>query len=336
MKKTLFYVLLIAALGIGVWAILFRGGDTAFKGAESAFSVKDTASIGKIFLAVKNGNTVTLQRTHTGWRLNNKYDVASVPMQLLLVTLEEQEARAPVPHVAHDNAIKNLAGDGVKTEIYDTLGRKLKTFYVGGKYQNGTLMLMEGSETPYVVEQTGFTGELRPRYGINEEDWRSKLIFALQPKDIRSIAVEYPRNPVNSFTIAQQDGKISVTTAPELQSNPAQLNQKRATDYLNFYSKIYLEAFDNGLSGVDSDIAHTLVKGIITVTPVKGTPQKLFVYYKLLNRRSKNLANASTSEENMFDADYLYGVLNNGVDTVDLSVQSFNRLLVRGYQFYQQ
>ena len=162
MQKTLLYLAILAILGFGVWYFLFSNkSGQMFRSADAGFTIRDTAAIGKIFLAAnENPNTITIERKGGSWIVNNKYPVLRSTLDQLLATLYNQRAAYPVPDNQRDGIIRNLAGAAIKTEIYDLEGRRMRTFYVGGELNrfSGTVMLMEGSEQPYVVQIPGFEG----------------------------------------------------------------------------------------------------------------------------------------------------------------------------------
>jgi hypothetical protein len=51
--------------------------------------------------------------------------------------------------------------------------------------EKGTIMLMEGSEKPYVVHIPSFVGQVRVRYLLGDDNWRDRAIFSEKPEKIR-------------------------------------------------------------------------------------------------------------------------------------------------------
>ena len=72
MRKTLIYIAILAILGAGIYYMLpgRNGTETPFDPKEAGFTIKDTASIGKVFLAASDGESVLVERTDTGWIVN--------------------------------------------------------------------------------------------------------------------------------------------------------------------------------------------------------------------------------------------------------------------------
>ncbi len=121
-------------------------------------------------------------------------------------------------------ATGDIDGDGLVDMITSNLGlntisifrNKMRSFYVAGQGPNyhGSYMILENADKPYLVEIQGFDGYLSPRYSTDLNEWRSRAVFALAPKDIRSIRVEYPSEMLNSFTI--ENASTKPTTPPPI------------------------------------------------------------------------------------------------------------------------
>jgi hypothetical protein len=55
MRKTLVYLAILAVLSFGVYYFLISDHGSAYDPKEADFTIKDTASIGKIFIANSAG-----------------------------------------------------------------------------------------------------------------------------------------------------------------------------------------------------------------------------------------------------------------------------------------
>lgn len=337
MKKTLLYVLLLLVFALGVWYFIFRDTNP-FGGSDSAFTIRDTAAIGKIFLSRTDGQSVTLERSAGGWIVNGNYPVLPYAINNLLTTLNRQEAQSPVSVKAHNAVVTSLAGNSIKVEVYDRSDKKMRVFYVGGEATDldGTYMLMEGASRPYVVTISAFTGYLTPRYSTELAQWRDRTIFNIAPGDIRSVAVKYFQDTLNSFTVQQdKDGKVSVALNPVLRLDQP-LNEKRVRDFLGFFRNINCESFMNGLEGMDTVLRTVPPKATIDLTDKDGKTTHVLVYWRPLDRRSKNLLTPKPGQPEEFDADRLYAVIHDGKDTVGIQNYVFDKIFRRGFQFYQQ
>jgi hypothetical protein len=336
MKKTLAYLVILLVLAFFAWYLLLRGDSNPFGVNEAAFTVKDTANIGKIFMADNGGQSLLLERTDSGWVVNKQYKVMPAPMVQLLTTLNRQAAISPVPDAARNNVIKALSGDAVKVEVYNRKGDKLTVFYVGNEAYKftGTLMLTEGATKPYLVKIDDFSGYLRPRYSTDIKDWRDRTIFNLLPDQIKTITVQYPAHPVNSFIIQNNNGDVTVNTdSAVIKANT--FNKRRASVYLKFFTNINAEGYANGDFGLDSTLRSVPKKCSIDVATNAGNTKHIDVYWMPLNRRSKNLLTADRYTPDDYDPDRFFAVINNAKDTVVIQKFVFEKIFRNGYEFYQ-
>jgi hypothetical protein len=336
MQKTLLYLVLLAILGYGVYYFLFSRNDSGFNSKDAAFTIRDTGVIGKIFLTDNSGESVLLERNADGWTVNKQYKAMTSPINTLLQTLARQVAAYPVSRNEHNNVVKDMTGNALKVEIYNRSGEKMRVFYIGGQVHgdDGSFMLMEGAETPYVVKVPGFTGYLSPRYPINLEDWRDRTVFNIPSAGIRSVSVQYPSEPLNSFTVKQDHGKVTVEADPGVVSH-FQLNERRAKLYLTYFEKIFCEGYTNGTYGIDSVLRVTPKRCSIDVTDTTGKTQHVDVYWKPIGRRSKNLLQSNPLTPDDYDSDRFYAVMHNNKDTAMVQIYTFYKLFHKAYEFYQ-
>jgi len=332
MGKTIIYLLLLVILGAGVYYFVLSE-KTPFRKTEAAFTIRDTGRIGKMFLAKTNGESITLQRTDSGWILNGVYKARMSNVNGLLRTLRQQEALYPVSESQHNSVIKALAGSSVKVELYDRSGNKINAFYVGKAAYNysGTYMLQEGAKRPYVVQIPNFHGYLTPNYSTDFTDWRDRTVINLPPEQVKSFSIRYTEEPLNSFTIDYSEEKPQVRVDPNL-NFPTPLNERRAKVYQKYFTDIYAEGYLNGIEDMDSIIASVPKFCDMEVVAKNGWKQHIQIFKMPLNKRSKNLA---TADEDDYDIDRFYGVINGGKDTVLLQAFTFDKFFRRAYEFYE-
>jgi hypothetical protein len=336
MRKTLIYLVLLAILGFGVYYFLFSKTDT-FDSKEAGFNFADTAQIGKIYLADKSNNTVLLTRTPGGWRVNDKYPAQAYNISMLLNTLAKQEATYPVPEEAHNNVIKSLAARSIKVEVYNNEGENLGKFYVGGQAgkggMEGSYMLMEGAERPYVVKIPGIQGYLTPRYSTDLKDWRDRMVVDLFPTEISSVTVSYPAEPLNSFTLQSTADGFVVKADSSIMKMAA--NTRRVKVYSKFFEKLAAEVLLDGEIGT-ATLLDTLDKRcIVDVTSKDGRKQHIEIYWMPLNRRSKNQMMTIENTPDGYDSDRMYATYNDFKDTAIIQRMSFERVMRKAYEFYQ-
>jgi hypothetical protein len=338
MKKTLIYLVLLGFLGFGVYYFIFREGDGLYSEKDAAFTIRDTANIGRIFLARNNGETILLDRTpQNTWMIDKHYEAMPLRILNLLTCLNKQTALYPVSDREHNRIVKLMAGAAVKVELYDRNLKKIKSFYIAGNGPNfhGSYMMMEGSEKAYLVEVPGFDGYLTPRFNTDLAEWRSHSVFNLPPDSIRQIHVQYAEEPLSSFTLNKNNDKIDVEIDPALKNSVQAFNAKRAKEYTTFFSNVNSEGYLNGLLHIDSFIANSPKRCNITLTSVQGKTTSLDIYWMNINKRSKNRGESEEDESQIhYDIDRMYAIRRNTNDTLLIQNRAFEKLMLRSYQFF--
>jgi hypothetical protein len=294
------------------------------------FAIADTSSVTKIFMADMRGNQVLLTKLAPGeWLLNDSLKAGRENLNLLLKTMSNLAVKAPVPKKSYNSVIKRLATNSIKVEIYQKKFRidlfnsirlfpreKLtKVYYIGNPTPDnmGTFMLLEGSDVPFVVYEPGFRGFIAARYTARENDWRDHTVFRTNPSAIKSIKVEFPYQPNESYLIEKYgNNKLELTS---LQSNQ-KLNTfdiPKVVELVKLYKDIRFEAVLDkiGPAQVDS-IIHSTPLTIITLTDTAGNINQVKTFRRKTNTGDFDL------EGNMvaYDQDRLYALINNGQELV--------------------
>lgn len=212
-------MLIVLLLVVG--GILLTGQrDSTLRMKEADFTVRDTASVSKIFMADKNHHEVTLTRTASGWFINDSIKASNRKVEFLLSTLRRLRVKAPVSKASFNNVVTRLSSIAVKVEIYRRTYRihmgaihwfpyvkRSKVFYVGDVTQNnlGTYMLMQNAQQPYVAYIPGFRGFVSSRFSPLVDDWRSHVLFHKELSSIRSVQLNFGKTPEKSFRVTVED-----------------------------------------------------------------------------------------------------------------------------------
>jgi hypothetical protein len=327
MQKTILYLAILAILGFGVWFFLF----SERKAGDASFTVIDTASIGKIFLAPNSSTqTITAERKPGGWIVNKEYPVLQSTLNQLLITIHNQRALFPVQDNQRDAVVRSLIASGVKVEIYDLEGRKMRSFFVGneiGRF-SGTVMLEEGSERPYVVQIPGFEGYLTTRYTANLAIWRDRLVFNYRPEDIAEVEVKFPLKPADNFTISNSGATPNVTLDPAIRPQQP-LNQRRVRAYLSFFKMMYNEAYQS-YPGLDTLIRDMPEFADVRVKDAAGKENSVRFFYAPVETRNGTV----DVEGRTYSDERYYAIMNNGKDTATVQIPLFERLFRSGPEFF--
>lgn len=338
-NKTLLVITLILAVAAAV--LLFSRSNSTLNPDISEFTVKDTATITKIFMADKSDQQVLLERSETGtWRLNTKYEAMQENMQILLQTLANIELREPVAKSAHDNILKMLAVKSVKVEIYQMKHRisigslklfpreKLtKTFYIGDATMDntGTFALMEGANSPVVIYMPGLRGFIATRFSTSETDWRVHTVFNKKLPDIKSIKVEFLDQPMESFIVENQNNLSLKLTRLFDNTVVAPYDTLKLVSFVNAFRKINYEVLMNDMEAHKMDsIMSSAPKHIITLETKDGQKQSIRTFVRLLPEPEIDIFDGSLIT---YDLDRMYGLVNE-TDFVAVQFFVFDKILI--------
>lgn len=280
MNRTLLMVVLFLVLGGTVWYFLANKKKQAGSHVswDMDFAVKNTDNIGKIFIADRTGNTVTLEQKGKVWQYNGKHPARPSAVQTLLETISQVNVLNIPPNGAVPVMVKEMAAAGIKVEIYDLDGKNIKTYYVGGvtNDERGTVLMMEGSEQPYMVHIPGFIGQIRMRFLLRDDDWRDKAIFREKPEEIQSVSVEYPQRKNESFKL-EKTGEAAYDVQPYFSTTTAMRSPQRkgvAEAYLVQFEQMVAEAFETQNPLRDS-VKALVPFVIVTMKKTDGQEKKL-------------------------------------------------------------
>jgi hypothetical protein len=338
-KKNILILVITLILLIIAVVLVIRQSSGTFRGGMKDFAVTDTASITKVFLADKNNNTILLERKAPGeWLLNRTYRARNTGIKMLFETFTNLVPKFPVPKKAHNSVITQLAASSVKVEIYQQVyrirffGIKLfphekltKTYYVGGATQDnmGTFMLMEGAEVPFVVHLLGLRGIVGPRYSTQEKDWRDHAVFRTKLNNIRSITMEIPAEPENSFKIINQNGEVNLLRLQN-QEPVGQFDTLKLLNFMTAFNDLRYEALLNDINAqrIDS-ISHSLPRYIITLVDAKSDTTVMKTFYKPNDERQFDLE----GKVYVCDLDRAYALVNKDRDFVLIQYFVFDKVL---------
>lgn len=349
-KNRLAFILILVMIGFAAILVWQNRSKTTLSNKETAFAVRDTASITKIFIADLDTADVLLERTTQGWIANKEYKAHNRKVELLLETMMKLRVRSPVSVASHDNVVKRMAGISVKVEIYQMVPRinlfnriklfpreKLTTvYYVGDatKDNMGTFMLMEGASNAYIVYIVGFRGFVASRYSPLLDNWRDYTVFRKRLADIKSVRVEFNQEPEQSFTIETIDRLNYQITRLKDGSVLTGFDTLRALNFLTSFSDLRFEALlRNQLqperidSIVNSPFLHR-----ITLIDNSGDTTQLTTFEKRLE--FDHLA-VDDFMEIPVDVDRLYGLTNNKRDFVLLQYFVFDKVL-RPLRYFEE
>lgn len=332
-NKTLLLLFVVLA-GITVFYI-YRTKYSTVKEELKDFAVKDTAAITKIYLADREGNSITLTRgADKEWKVNDNYKARRSNILNLLEVIYQIDVRTKVAKSAYNTVLKTLASNGIKCEIYlNGKDKAEKVYYVGGQTEDalGTFMIIENSNSPFITHIPGFNGYLTPRYSTKESSWRDPALFTYKPENISSVKLEYANFPENSFLIETNSKKT--VTSPDGSAPIRDVDTIGIDNYLNLYSTIYYETevTDRKKSGIDSILA-TPPSISFTIIDRNKNKRELFIFPVPLTKNSLEQID-SLGRKLKYDSDKIYGFLKPENIMVVIQQRTINKLYRRKSDF---
>lgn len=350
MKKKNILILVLLALLAGIIALFLVMNNVSGTNnkALSDFSVKDTASITKVFMSDMNNNSVKIVKINPGeWIVNDTYPARHDNIVTLFKTLIWIDVREPVPQKHTDQIIALLASTSTKVEIYQKVylidlfnsiklfprEKLTKTFYVGEATadQMGTYMLMDNSTKPFITYMPGFRGFLSSRFTCKENDWRIPRVFDYKLADIKSVEVMFNEAPESSFKIINNgDRSFKLFASAGLTETPIPVyDTLNMLNYMASFENVNYEAIVNHLSKKDSIISSVPIH-IISLQTNSGETVTVKTFHKWAIPDD----NYEGDKRDLYDRDRLYALINGGADFVLIQYYVFDRLL-RPLSYFQ-
>ena len=334
MKKNLIYLAVVIVLAILAWFFIFNQGTGSFGGDDKAFGVKDTASIGKIFLADLSGNKIEVERSGDGWVMDDGTPVRQEVMNTILLTFNQMEIKAPVAKSMFNKVIRDIAGNHIKVEVYTRGGKQIRSYFIGPIAANGrgNYMLVEGSKTPFELQIPGFDGFISSRFDMQVINWKDRTVFKYRPDNIAKLEVNYPRVPDSSFVIERSaDGQYTFINSS---TDVRQFNPEIGNYYLNQFKRLNCELYLDDKYKMDS-LASQQPVCVMTVTDLDGNSRSAEVFYRPVSYRTKMQFTYEGKEIN-FDMDKYYAIINDGKDLSIIQNFVFGKLFIGPSYFYRQ
>lgn len=334
MKKYAIYITVTLGLLMAAATLYYF----RFVPKEQGFAVKEIGKVTKIVMKNTKQQQIVLSRQGDKWFVNEKYPAREELASILLNTISRVTSLSPVPKRAHDNVMRQMMTDNVKVQIYE--GDKIiKTYYVGGETNNGrgTYMMLESEheneKRPHITYVPGYQGFLTPIYAnIDEETWRSRMVFSYAEQDIEQLSVKYYGNDKASFQINRASADSFIVRPLNEQYLIAQPNELRyLKQYLAFYQSIASEAFETANSQKDS-IMHTTPYCTIEVKTTKGEANKVNLYYMPITKRTKSVVDQN-GKPLTYDLDRYYAS-QNGKEFLVVQYYVFGKILRQYSDFF--
>lgn len=279
MKKLLPFallVLLLAAIAIYLGEYFNTSGTS--RREQTDFAIRDTANVGKIYIADTFGNTITLTRDDGPWMVNGVYLAREDAASLLLETFKNVYVQRPVAKESQEQVNRIMAGSAKRVDIYDREGKLIKTWFVGygTMDKKGTYMLLETpqygrSSAPFIMDMRGFTGMLDTRFFTNLSEWRSTEVLDYPTLGFSEIEVQYPTQEESGFRIVYGGGNNIGLYEHGSQVPLAAFDTAMVKDYMLNFKMASFENYNTLLTPQQEDSVKSLVPyQVIHITDPAG------------------------------------------------------------------
>lgn len=342
MKKNRNIIIITIILIIVAVGLFMQNHYSTLNKYETDFSVNDTASITKIFIADKNVNSVTISREGNHWILNGESLANTKIVNTLLSTLKRIKVKSPVSLASHNSVVKRLSSIGKKVEIYqeiyriDMFGIKLfkhekltKVFYVGDVTRDnlGTYMLMDGAERPYIVYLPNFRGFISPRFSPMIDDWRSHVVFHDKLADIKSLKLYFADRDSMGFRLEVVDamGNYEITRLLD-GSKVKSYDTLKVLNMLTSFADLRYESRLNNILPPQKIDSIVNSPSLFELTLVNKDGDTTYMKCFKKNRLSEAIAN-QYEKLTPVDHDRFYALINGGDDFVLMQFYVFDKVL---------
>lgn len=329
MKKTIIYLIAIAALSAIVYFFVLKDNQSFFQNKEANFTCKDTASISTIFLSNVDGKSIVLKKINNKWTLNDTLTPRSDAISNLLQVLYMQQAAQPVTLNYHDEVVKDMSTNHTKVELYK--GDKKTHSFIVSRYagpNQETYMLCDGAQRPYTVVIPGENRFVGILYFTDLDSWISRKLFE-NTGEITKIEVSYKDSVQYNFNCILQNGNYTITGGKTID---LPLNTKRVNSYLKFFGEIYCLGFENEYEYKDSVLKRGRQLGTLILHKKNETPESITVYYKPPRQGTKGIIKIGNEQ---YDFDSFFALYNQKQFLI-ISRTMVEKMFRTYYEFYQK
>ncbi|SEP57215.1 DUF4340 domain-containing protein [Neolewinella agarilytica] len=337
MNRTLILLLAVLLLGGIAWYATTAGAapeKVSERGNDRQFGYSNIDEVHRIFIADRKEHTATFTRGGvTGWLVDGRPANENI-MKNMMTTLQKIDIQSLPTSKAVPNMVKNLATEGILVQLFDEAGKKLRGYYIGGSTNDemGTFAIMEGSENPYIVQMTGWTGNIRARFNLWDDDWRDKVYFRIDPDRVERFSIEYPTIRNKSFLLEKQGSQYQLKPFYESEQTGRDIARGVAEGILARYEKYYVNRYQNEDEKGMEEAKEKLPFAIITLKE-EGEDEKVMELYPQYQEVTYQNDPKSGEVITSGDIKSFKAYINNGEDWVLLNVETTLPLLV-GYDSF--
>lgn len=324
----IFLVLSVLVISI---VLLKKRPTTSF---VKMFAIENPEMIDKVIISNRQEGTVTLEKKDKKWYVNGKHEAYYPAIELLLYeTLKKVRVKGPVPANARLNVISSMATLSTKVQVF-VHKDIINEFYVGQPTNDmtGTYMHKTGNKDPYITHIPGFEGFLSTRFPAIEKEWVNKIIFDYNPEDIKSVIVEYPKNPDDYFEINRKNKQGDFELIASENAAQGKANYASVKQYFEKFKNIQCEGFAELEKNKKDSLLQTEPYCIITIKDFKNKTTNLKVYRRSSYPKMHGLYDKKGNEL-AYDPIRYNALLNNSGRILIIQDIVFNQIIIKYSDF---
>jgi hypothetical protein len=226
-------IVLVVFIFACFWAAQFNPYQQSSSQNEAAvFSVENAVeNLSKVvFKGPKFENM--LEKTSTGWTVNDSLSLDPAMQQVLVALLEKVEVQRVIQGSQATKIIQQLADTGIQVKLYVN-EQLINEFTVGGNpKQISTYFVKKGKA--YLMQLPGYESYVAGMFEVKTLDWKNRSIFNGTWQNIVSLSLEYANG--DSLYFQYEKGLIKL-------QNKTSADSVKVMDYIETYNYFYVDQF---------------------------------------------------------------------------------------------
>lgn len=333
MKKIIILLVSVIILYVLGWFAYNLTSDSGSLDTELiAFNIEDIDIVDKIIISDPAGNKFELIRKGKIWTRGDGDCIQQESVAFILDAFKNIEFKGYLPENSRKTVLKEMIAQHTKVEIFQN-GEWVKSWYIGSSTQDhlGQMMLLESeefgkSDLPVLMKIKGMYGIISPRFYADPRKWMCTNLFALKINEISKVDVKYIDEPFRSFTVVNNNNKLSVLHQGKLLP---QIDTSMAFRYLKNFEKIHFNVPNYELNNKQVDsVKKSKPFCLLTLSETNHKITKLRMF-KIATDKSQ--MNDFGVKENT-DADKFWCELSNG-EMVKCQFYALNPILMGNIYF---
>jgi len=261
--------------------------------AVDRFQLRDTASIDKIsFRSPELDNT--LQRTDSGWIVNQKHRADENILRVLFSVMKQVEISRAVARSQREPLLESLQQEGIVVTFYN--GEQVaERFTAGGNKTNTQSYFVDPNNDIYIVNLPGYDSYVSGIFEIPEIDWRNRLLLSTTLQSFIGLEMEYFTSAKSGFEILSSGNNIELAGA-------AKADTAKVFDYAEQFMYFQVDQYyKKGANPVFDSLMNTEPFARLVVRDIRYPDGKRITFHHKTPGSPNMLARYGDNEWVLFD-----------------------------------